>query len=720
MGLKVIIAEKPSLAKNIVQAIDSKMKLTNGYYANDEYIVTFAYGHLFTLYDVEQYLPDFDRSKKYSWSLDNLPFYPNEFRFGLKMDDGVIKQFKIIRELINRNDVDAVVNAGDSDREGEIIVRLILKYALKTPKPIKRLWMPDQTPKTIKAELEAMRDDSEYDPLANEGLARTYIDWVYGINLTRYATIKSTTLLRVGRVIAPIVQAIYERDMAILNFVPTKYFQLISKEKTNDEEVELVSKTEFPKEDEQKAIAYCEEMNKLPAIVTNLTSEEKFISPGKLYSLSKLQGELGKKYKMSLDQSLKIVQDLYEKGYVSYPRTPSQYLAENEKPKFIEIIANFQKMGVAVKFKDSKWIFDDSKIESHSALTPTYKIPKKSDLSEQEYFVYKTIANRFFAVFSSEDCIVSRTTMEITLGDKKEIFKLVGDVVKSKGWTVFEDREKKDKILPNLQIGDHVNINFKPVEKETNPPKHYTVETLNNFLKNPFKDNLKEIDNEYEDEDDKTEAEELKAMFEGVELGTEATRSGIIENAVKSSYISLKDNTYKLEPKGKYYVETLQALKIMMSKEKTAELGKSLKKVYRGEMKVEDAVEVAKTEINDVFKENVVLENNIVPRIYDVDEAHKLCKCPKCNNIIQITDKGYRCNNSVCGLTLFNDNKLFEAIGKKMTKKIAKQIFTKGEITFDDLVSKKTNQTYSATLVADFSTRYVSFKFTFPKSNEVK
>lgn len=718
MGLKVIVAEKPSLAKNIAQAIDKEMKMTNGYYKNDEYIVTFAFGHLFSLYDVEQYREDYNPETKYHWSLDNLPFYPETFKFGLKRDTGVIKQFKLIRELINRDDVDAIVNAGDSDREGEIIVRLIFKYALKSPKPVKRLWMPDQTPKTIKAELESMRDDSEYDNLANEGLARTYIDWIYGINLTRYATIKANSLLRVGRVVSPIVQAIYDRDMAIANFVPQKYFAIISKEKTNGEEVELVSKTEFPKKDEEKAKEFCDKYNSLPAKVTNLTSEKKFISPGKLYSLSKLQGELGKKYKMSLDKSLQIVQNLYEKGYVSYPRTPSQYLAENEKPKFREIIANFQKMGVDVKFKDSKWIFDDSKIESHSALTPTYKIPKKSELSEEEYFVYKTIANRFFAVFSAEDCIVSRTTMDITLGDNVEVFKLVGDVVLSKGWTVFEDREKKDKVLPNLQVGDFVNTNFKMVEKETNPPKHYTVETLNNFLKNPFRENLKEIDDANEDEDDKTEAEELKAMFEGVELGTEATRSGIIANAISSKYISIKDNTYKLEPLGKYYVETLSSLKIMMPKEKTAEMGKSLKAVYRGDILIEDAVKIAEEEIDNVFKENVELVDSYAPRVFEVDKSKILCKCPKCKNIIAVTDFGYRCNNTGCGLVLYTNNKLFESLGKKLTKTMAKQIFTKGQISFDDLVSKN-GTTYSATLVADFSERYVKFKFTFPpKENE--
>lgn len=707
MNKKVIIAEKPSLARNIVLAIDPKMKKMDGYFENEEYYITYAFGHLFHLYDIEMYDPNYKEGAKMAWIEDNLPFFPQEFRFGLTKEEGIIKQYKTIRTLINKEEVDTIINAGDSDREGEIIVRLILKYALKTDKSIKRLWMPDQTPKTIKEELSLMRDDSDFDSLANEGLARTYIDWIYGINLTRLATIKSHSLLRVGRVISPIVQVIYERDMAINNFVPSTYYVLTSKEKTNGEVVELTSKKEF--NTLQEAEEYALKLNNSKAIVTNVVSERKIIPPGKLYSLSKLQGELGKKYKMSLDKSLQIVQNLYEKGYVSYPRTPSQYLAENEKGKFKDIINNFIKLNVNIIFKEGKNIFDDSKIESHSALTPTYKIPHKSDLSEDENKVYKCIVNRFFSVFSKENFEVNRTTIEIKIKD--EIFKLSGDVVINKGWTIFEERDKKDKILPSLNVGDEVNILFKPVEKQTNPPKRYTVETLNNFLKNPFKDRLK-------DNEDSNEEEELKAMFEGVELGTEATRSGIIDNAIKSKYIILKDNVYSLLPLGKYYVETCQKLNIFIKKEKTAELGRSLKKVYRGEFSIDDALKISENEIQNIFN-NCPKEINLpmAPQIFEVDKSKVLCKCPRCGNSIAISEVGYRCCNSECGLSLYKNNKLFATLNKKITNKLAKEIFTKGKILFEDLISKNGNK-YSAYLVADFSNRYVSFKFEFPKETK--
>ena len=223
--MQLIIAEKPSLARNIVAGI-GKMDKQDGFYINSDYIVTWAFGHLFSLVDIEAYTGSDDTR----WTLDNLPCFPDKFRFELKkadgkktVDSGVRKQFKIIEALANRKDVDTIVNAGDADREGEIIVRLCVENALKSEKAQKRLWLPDQTPETVRRALAEMKDESEYDSLAAEGLARMYIDWLYGVNLTRYATIKSGKLLRVGRVIVPIVKAIYDRDMDIRNFKPEKY-----------------------------------------------------------------------------------------------------------------------------------------------------------------------------------------------------------------------------------------------------------------------------------------------------------------------------------------------------------------------------------------------------------------------------------------------------------------------------------------------------------------
>ena len=267
----LIIAEKPSLARNIVNAIGN-MKNNNGFYTNDKYIVTYTFGHLFTLADIEDYGETPTDGK---WTMDNIPCFPNKFKFNLKkgnnkqIDPGVLKQYNTIESLINREDVDTIVNAGDADREGEVIVRLIVDNALKSEKKKVRLWVPDQTPETINAGLSDLKDETEYDNLANEGFARTYIDWLYGVNLTRYATLKTGTLLRVGRVIIPIVKAIYDRDMAIKNFKPDVYYGISSNELTKNEEIELNSKEKFDKKDIKKAEDYCSTLNSLDAIVTD-------------------------------------------------------------------------------------------------------------------------------------------------------------------------------------------------------------------------------------------------------------------------------------------------------------------------------------------------------------------------------------------------------------------------------------------------------------------
>ena len=639
----LIIAEKPSLARNIIAGIGGKMDKKDGYYIGENYIVSWAFGHLFSLADIESYTG----GEGGRWTLDNLPCFPEEFKFELrrsddkkKVDAGVKKQFNIISQLCNRPDVDTIVNAGDADREGEIIVRLCVMNALKSEKRQMRLWLPDQTPETVAKALTEMKDESEYDNLAGEGFARTYIDWLYGVNLTRYATIKTGKLLRVGRVIAPIVRAIYDRDMEIRNFVPEKYFVINSAEETRGEKIELTSKLKFAKDEISKAEDAAKLYNDTSAVVTAVTSKKENIFPGKLYSLSTLQNVLGEKYKMSMTDSLRIIQKLYEEGYLTYPRTNSEYLATAEKDKMRQIIGNISKLGYPVKFKDSKHIFDDSKIEAHSALTPTYKIPPKEKLSDEENKVYSTVFRRFVAVFCAEECLAQKSEIKIKVGELEE-FSLKGTVILEKGWTRFDDYTKKDKILPNLAVGDRVNIDFKPLEKTTTPPRHYTITTLNNYLKNPFKDD-KARAKELEESGEVDDAEDYRAIFEGLELGTEATRSGIIDNAKKSGYIALKKDVYTILPGGEHFIESLGKLSISMDKYKTSELGKALKKVYHGEMTVDESVRLAEGEIEEVFKKGATGITEI--RGVDTGKYGEIVgKCPTCGKNIVRGKFNYGC-----------------------------------------------------------------------------
>ena len=637
----LIIAEKPSLGRNIAAGLGDFRK-RDGYLENETCIISWAFGHLFSLADIEHYNPRPEGER--GWTMKNLPCFPDHFDYELRhgddgksVDSGVIKQFKTIEYLCNRDDVDLIVNAGDADREGEIIVRTCINKALKSPKPQKRLWLPDQTPETVRSAFEEMKDDGDYDNLANEGYARTYIDWLYGVNLTRLATLRTGTLLRVGRVIVPIVRAIYERDMAIKNFKPEKYYSIVSKEETNGEVVELASKLKFDGKEYNKALSKCAEYNACEAVVSSVKRKKDTLSPGKLYSLSKLQNALGKKYKMSMAQSLEIVQKLYEAGYLTYPRTNSEYLATAEKGKIKKVLEGCSKLGYPVEFKDKKTIFDDSKIESHSAITPTYKIPDKNHLSEAEMQVYSTVFRRFIAVFCAEECIAEKVEITVDVGEL-ETFVLKGMTVKQKGWMKYDDASQKDKILPDLKQGDKVNINFSPAEKETSPPKHYTIETLNNYLKNPFREE-KAMAEDVVGVDD---ADEYRAMLDGVELGTEATRTGIIDNARKSGYIQLKKDVYTILPDGIYLVESLDRMNINMDKFKTSDMGKALKRVFRGENGVDDTVAIAVGEISEYFKAAPEL-----PLEEDTDTGFFgdiVGKCPLCQSDVKRGKFGYGCS----------------------------------------------------------------------------
>ncbi|MBQ8276058.1 MAG: topoisomerase C-terminal repeat-containing protein [Clostridia bacterium] len=694
----LIIAEKPSLARNIVAGI-GEMRKVGGYYEGQGYIVTWAFGHLFALCDIEAYSPTPDGSTR--WTMANIPCFPKKYQFELrrgadkKVDPGVEKQFETIRSLCHREDVEMIVNAGDADREGEIIIRLCVRQADAEGKPQYRLWLPDQTPQTVRSALASLKPAAECDNLANEGYARTLIDWLYGVNLTRYATLKTGHFLRVGRVIVPIVKAIYDRDMAIRNFKPEPYFAPVSRAETNGEVVELTSKQRFSGDDLRAAEALCAKYNAAGAVVTEVKRKKDKLAPGKLYSLSKLQNVLGKTCKMPMDKSLEIVQRLYERGYLTYPRTNSEYLATAEKDKIKEILAGVAKLGYPVAFRDDKTVFDDSKIESHSALTPTYKIPDKSQLTPEEAQVYGTVMRRFVAVFCAEPCRVEKTEITISVGDLEQ-FSLKGTVILEPGWTKYDTAPRKDKILPKLNKGDPVNIDFKPVEKETSPPKHYTIETLNNYLKNPFREDKAALDKAAEEREDGEEADdtaEYRAIFEGLELGTEATRTGIIENAIKSKYIALKKDVYTILPDGEFLIESLARMGISMDKYKTVELGRALKRIYRGEWGVKAGLYLAEQEIAAVFNRTVQS-----PEL-DTDDGvigDAVGSCPLCGREVRRTKFGYGCSGYTEGCKFGFHNVI---CGRTVSLVHASQLLTDGRTAKISGFKSKNGKFFDAVLV---------------------
>lgn len=609
--MKVIIAEKPSLARTIASALGNPTKKT-GYFQVDDVIITYAYGHLLELKDMNEYF-----GEKIKWG-DKLPFYPTTFKYHLKKQKGVKEQFNIIQSLINDENTTEIICAGDADREGEVIVRLILKFALKdNTKKITRLWLPDQTPDTIRKEMNNRKLDSEYDNLYDEGLTRMYIDWLLGINLTRSISSKANTLLNVGRVICPIVMEIYNRDMQIKNFVPEKYFGIESK--VNG--INLASKQKCKKDELEKCKMICQDFNSNQAYVKDIEKKEVIKKSPKLFSLSKLQGYCGKKFKLKPKETLEIVQALYEAGYVTYPRTNTEYLSENEKDKVKELISTYTTNKLPLAFKDTKRIFDDSKIESHSALMPTNKQVGEG-LSKKELDVYNAIFNRFKSNFCAEDCVIEETKAIISVGNKyQEDITIKGVQLQKSGWTMVENDVSLTKLLLPLEKGQQLKVDFKPIEKATNPPKKYTVETLGNWMTNPFR---KETD---------TEDEEYKALLSGCEIGTEATRAGIIDKAINVEYISLKNNVYSIEKKGEFMVNVLNQLKCDMSPTRTVELQKELKKVYKGELSTKEAIETTIKFLDNYFKSANEVDEKAI-QFNSKSTVEMTGKCPWCSKPI--------------------------------------------------------------------------------------
>lgn len=579
--IKMFLAEKPSVARNIAQALKCDRKM-NGYMEGKDYIVTWAFGHLLTLYDSKDYDP-----KMALWSFEKFPYIPEKFKYKIKGDSknrnipdaGAKKQLSIIDSLIKRDDIEEIIIATDYDREGELIALLIMNY-LKVTKPIKRILINEWTPKEINKGLSDLKTSKEMKSLQDAGVSRLIADWVIGINFTSVATMKYTrgkgNLLNIGRVLMPTLKMIYDREMQIKNFKPEEFFELTATFKNEKGKYEgkffYGKKDKFPKKDSVKRLK--DEIQGKPGFVKEKSVVIKKENPPALFNLSNLQGYITSKYKgYTSDKVLKIAQSLYEKKHITYPRTESTALEESIKDKAKNVLEALKReipFKDEIRFNESKKVFNNSKVESHSAIIPTYILPRA--LSKDEKIVYDAIKNRFLSQFMAPSKYENTEIVTCIMGENYErLFMTKGRILKEKGWLKLYESNRKDELLPPIEKGDNVEaVDMKISHKKSKPPAHHTEKTILKAMETCGKSNSKD-----ENKEDDTE------ILYGYSIGTAATRAETINKLKYVGYIILKGKSLLITEKGTKLIETFP-VKELLDTDYTGRLEKKLFDIEKG------------------------------------------------------------------------------------------------------------------------------------------
>ena len=584
----VCIAEKPSVAKEIADILGARSR-HDGYYEGNGYQVTWTFGHLCTLKEPHDYTPMWQR-----WSLSSLPMIPP--RFGIKLidDRGIEKQFAIIERLMKSADM--IVNCGDAGQEGELIQRWVMQKA-QAKCPVKRLWVSSLTEEAIREGFATLKDQSEYQALYEAGLSRAIGDWLLGMNATRLYTLKyakNKQVLSIGRVQTPTLALIVKRHLEIANFVPLPYWEL----KTVYRDTTF-SVTEGRFDSEEKGREALEKITGKPFTVTDITAKNGTELPPKLYDLTSLQVDCNKKFGLSADQTLQIIQSLYEKKVTTYPRVDTTFLSDDIYPKCPNILKglrDYQTLVMPLAEKPllkSKKVFDNKKVTDHHAIIPTGVYPQ--GLTDLEKKVYDLVARHFIAVFYP-DCKFRTTTV---LGESAGVeFKTSGKVITEPGWRVVfagqptDEEKENDNLLPEFTKGESGPHVPGLAEKWTQPPKNYTEATLLRAMETAGK---------------LVDDEELRDAMKENGIGRPSTRAAIIETLFKRNYIRREKKNIVATQTG---IELIGIIRneLLKSAELTGRWEKKLrdieKRQYEAKTFIEELKEMLSTVVNDVLRDN--------------------------------------------------------------------------------------------------------------------
>ena len=582
----VCVAEKPSVGAYIANVLGAKQK-HDGYFEGNGYQVTWTFGHLCALLDPQEYTEQWK-----AWTLSSLPMIPPRFSIKVFGDAGVHKQFNVIKNLIDQ--ADEVINCGDAGQEGELIQRWVYQQA-GCKCPVKRLWVNSLTEEAIRDGFQQLKDQSEYQHLYEAGMMRAIGDWLLGMNATRAYTIryargsgKDRQVLSVGRVQTPTLALVVKRQAEIENFVPRTYWEL----KTNYRDT--LFSAQIPVEDGEYAITSEEQgqelvdsIKDLPLTITSVEKKKGTEYAPKLYDLTSLQVDCNKKYSYSAEQTLQLIQSLYEKRLTTYPRVDTTYLSDDIYPKVPSTLNGikdyFPQVAplIGAKLPKSKKVFDNKKVTDHHAIIPTGQRPDNMTADEKK--VYDLVALHFIAVFYP-DCEVSNTTVLAKAGEID--FKVTGREVLKPGWRVVFGTEESDnsenadnsensensKSLPAFVKGE--SGPHEPVlkEKTTTPPKYYTEATLLRAMETAGKT---------------VENDELREAMKENGIGRPSTRAAIIEKLYQRKYIVKQGKSLRATETGINLIHLIIS-PLLKSAELTGLWEKKLREIERGEYTAQD------------------------------------------------------------------------------------------------------------------------------------
>ena len=612
--MKVCITEKPSVARDIARIIGADSR-HEGYFEGNGYRVTWTFGHLCCLKEPADYTPMWRR-----WSLGALPMIPAKFGIKVIDDDGIRRQMQVIESLIA--EADEVINCGDAGQEGELIQRWVMqKASIKCP--VRRLWISSLTDESIRQGFSELQPESKFDNLYYAGLSRAIGDWILGMNATRLYSLKygaSGNVLSIGRVQTPTLALIVRRHHEIQNFKPEDYYEL----KTVYREVTF-NATSGRFKDPAEAQEIIDTISALPLTVTDVTQKKGREAPPRLFDLTSLQVECNRRWGWTADESLRLIQSLYEKKVTTYPRVDTTYLSEDLYPKIPQILRDMTPYAdrtapvLAGKIPHSKKVFDNTKVTDHHAIIPTGQSP--SALVGNERQLYHLIAMRFIAAFYP-DCVFRQTTVTAEAG--KVTFKAGGKVIEDPGWRSLyagdKDRSEnasgdddEERIMPAFEVGESGPHEPSLVKKTTQPPKYYTEGTL-----------LRAMESAGKTVDD----EELREAMKENGIGRPSTRASIIETLFRRRYIYRERKNIMASQAGIDLITTINE-ELLKSAKLTGLWENKLRRIERGDYSASEFIGELKTLIGEIVIN--VLTDNSMRRIETAqsDKADKADKADK-------------------------------------------------------------------------------------------